>query len=435
MSKDLSKTPAWELDKFIKDHILVDTGFLNKVRADIDCVCAFLKDKRVDKHEDNERDSPKDRSEEGHKPKPPVWVSRVMMNGSFDSDSDLKDTPEVNITVFLTNLNSFNEVHERSEEFKEEIKKQLCKLPEKEDFQLCYEVQNPKKPSPSFVSFKLTSPELQQEVECSVWLAREVLGGLSNNQQLDTGTYNKIYAELIDECLSFDAEEYLLFLEDIDKRMTFDTDIIDECISSDNDIDECISSDKGFSINKSISSEDKKGQFHLSFTELQQDFLKNYPPKLRNLICLVKYWHQLCMKKLKKPVPPRYALELLTIYAWESGSGVDDFNTAEGFRTVLELITKHESLCMYWTVYYDFQHPKVSDYLHRQLQNYRPIILDPADPTRNIADCTYVNWYFLACLAKEWLDYPCCKDRDDSPVQSWKVLEDKHCRSTFLASP
>ena len=72
------------------------------------------------------------------------------------------------------------------------------------------------------------------------------------------------------------------------------------------------------------------------------------------------------MEKLVKPVPPRYALELLTVYAWERGSGAADFNTAQGFRTVLKLITNYEYLQVYWTVHYDFQNQEVFNYLQRQ---------------------------------------------------------------------
>jgi 2'-5'-oligoadenylate synthetase len=78
-----------------------------------------------------------------------------------------------------------------------------------------------------------------------------------------------------------------------------------------------------------------------------------------------------CKEKLGKPLPPQYALELLTVYAWESGSRDCEFNTAQGFRTVLELVTKYKWLRIYWTVYYDFRKTKVSEYLHKMLQKVR----------------------------------------------------------------
>lgn len=77
-----------------------------------------------------------------------------------------------------------------------------------------------------------------------------------------------------------------------------------------------------------------------------------------------------CKKKLGK-LPPQYALELLTVYAWEQGSMETYFNTARGFRTVLELVINYQQLCVYWTKYYDFQNPIIGKYLSRQLRKPR----------------------------------------------------------------
>lgn len=46
-------------------------------------------------------------------------------------------------------------------------------------------------------------------------------------------------------------------------------------------------------------------------------------------------------------LPPKYALELLTIYAWEEGTGREDFSMAEGFCTVLELLGQYQDICIY----------------------------------------------------------------------------------------
>ena len=37
----------------------------------------------------------------------------------------------------------------------------------------------------------------------------------------------------------------------------------------------------------------KEGEFSPCFTELQRDFLRNRPTKLKSLIRLVKHWYQL----------------------------------------------------------------------------------------------------------------------------------------------
>ncbi|NXE44307.1 OAS1 synthase, partial [Ptilorrhoa leucosticta] len=97
------------------------------------------------------------------------------------------------------------------------------------------------------------------------------------------------------------------------------------------------------------------GEFSPCFTELQKMFVKRHPAKLKNLLRLVKYWY----KELLNPqypnahLPPKYALELLTIYAWEEATGsCDSFVMAQGFRTVLELLCRHREICIYWEKYY-----------------------------------------------------------------------------------
>ncbi|NXJ16659.1 OASL2 protein, partial [Odontophorus gujanensis] len=125
------------------------------------------------------------------------------------------------------------------------------------------------------------------------------------------------------------------------------------------------------------------GDFSPSFTELQKNFVKCRPAKLKDLLRLVKHWYKQVLK-LQCPdaaLPPKYALELLTIYAWEQGSGKEDFSMAEGFCTVLELLSRHQDICIYWERYYSLQDKQVGDYLKQQLRRPRPIILDPADPT------------------------------------------------------
>ena len=86
-----------------------------------------------------------------------------------------------------------------------------------------------------------------------------------------------------------------------------------------------------------------------------------------------------CARKLKekRSLPPKYALELLTIYAWEQGSGMVDFNTAEGFRTVLELVTQYQQLCIFWMVNYNFENEIVKNFLLTQIRKTRCPELQP----------------------------------------------------------
>nr|XP_034344896.1 2'-5'-oligoadenylate synthase 1A-like [Arvicanthis niloticus] len=295
----------------------------------------------------------------------PVRVSKVVKGGSSGKGTMLKGKSDADLVVFLNNLTSFEDQLNRRGEFITEIKNQLYEVQRERHFRVKFEVQSSFLPNARSLSFKLSAPHLHQEVEFDVLPAFDVLGHVSISSKPDP----KIYASLISECTSLR----------------------------------------------------KEGEFSTCFTELQRNFLKQRPTKVKSLIRLVKHWYQLCKEKLGNPLPPQYALELLTVYVWERGSNVTEFNTAQGFRTVLELVTKYTQLRIYWTKYYDFQHQDVSKYLHTQLRKARPVILDLADPTGNIAGSNSEGWRRLAGEAATWLQYPCFRNRSGSLVCSWVV--------------
>nr|XP_010597281.1 2'-5'-oligoadenylate synthase-like protein isoform X1 [Loxodonta africana] len=164
------------------------------------------------------------------------------------------------------------------------------------------------------------------------------------------------------------------------------------------------------------------GNFSPSFSELQRNFVKHQPTKLKNLLRLVKHWY-LQYVKAKCPranLPPFYALELLTIYAWEMGTQKDEnFRLDEGLTTVMELLQAYEFVCIYWTKYYTFQNLVIENFVRKQLKKDRPIILDPADPTRNVAEG--YRWDIVAQRACQCLKQDCCYDNQEFPVTSWNV--------------
>lgn len=164
------------------------------------------------------------------------------------------------------------------------------------------------------------------------------------------------------------------------------------------------------------------GSFSPSFGELQRNFVKHRPTKLKSLLRLVKHWYQQYVRDKcpRANLPPLYALELLTIYAWEAGTQEDaNFRLDEGLATVMELLQDHELLCIYWTKHYTLQHPVIEACVRRQLRGERPIILDPADPTHNVAEG--YRWDIVAQRANQCLKQDCCYDDRDSPVPSWTV--------------
>ncbi|XP_034296623.1 2'-5'-oligoadenylate synthase 1A-like [Pantherophis guttatus] len=173
------------------------------------------------------------------------------------------------------------------------------------------------------------------------------------------------------------------------------------------------------------------GEFNTSFTELQRNFVKRCPTKLKDLLRLVKHWY----KEIKKQsstdskFPPKFALELLTIYAWEEANGGEQFKTEEGFCTVMKLITQYQDLCLYWTKYYPLDNSKVGLHVKRKLMESRPVIIDPADPTANVAKAKTGAWDLLAQKAFDCLRQPCCM-KDEQPIKPWNVQPTRHIKLT-----
>nr|AYA44740.1 oligoadenylate synthetase 1 isoform p46 [Pithecia pithecia] len=293
-----------------------------------------------------------------------VQVSKVVKGGSSGKGTALRGKSDADLVVFLSPLTTFQDQLNHRGDFIREIRRQLEACQREKEFSVKFEVQTSHWDSPRALSFVLSSSRLGEGVEFDVLPAFDALGQLTGIYKPDP----EIYVKLIKECI---------------------------CLQ-------------------------KEGEFSTCFTELQRDFLKQRPTKLKSLIRLVKHWYQNCKKKLGKPLPPQYALELLTVYAWEQGSMKTDFITAQGFRTVLELVINYQQLCIYWTVYYDFKHPSIREYLRNQLRKPRPVILDPADPTGNLGGDSK-GWQELAREAEAWLNYPCFKNRDGSPVSSWTL--------------
>ncbi|XP_054447802.1 2'-5'-oligoadenylate synthase 1-like [Pteronotus mesoamericanus] len=303
----------------------------------------------------------------------PVRVSKVVKGGSSGKGTTLRGRSDADLVVFLSSLGSFQEQFDRRAEFIQEIRRQLERCQIEKGVQ--FEIKGTPWSNPRVLGFVLKSPWLGEGVEFDVLPAFDALGQVPKSYNLDSLVHEhyrpepQIYVKLIRECKNLG----------------------------------------------------KEGEFSTCFTELQRAFLKQRPTKLKSLIRLVKHWYQKCKEKLGKPLPPQYALELLTVYAWEHANVGTSFSTAQGFQTVLELVMNYQQLCIYWTKYYDFADPVIGGYLMMQIKKPRPVILDPADPTGNVAGGDPSSWPRLAQEAEAWLSYPCFKNWDGSPVGSWDV--------------
>lgn len=295
-----------------------------------------------------------------------IKVHKIVQGGSAGKGTALKTGSDADLVVFPSSIKSFtSQVAERTSVINE-IRHQLEACQQEKNFEVKFEIS--KRTAPRVLSFSLKSEDLSESVDFDVLPAFNVLG------QLEFGFKPSpaVYTELI-------------------------------------------------SLYKSPSP--LRGEFSTCFTELQRNFVLSRPTKLKDLIRLVKYWYKQCERKLKTKgsLPPKYALELLTIYAWEQGSRAEDFDTAVGFRTVLELVTRYQQLCIFWTVNYSFEHEIIRNFLLTQIQKPRPVILDPAEPTGDVGGGDRWCWHLLAKEASEWLFSLCFKDGAGNLVRPWNV--------------
>ncbi|XP_053444990.1 2'-5'-oligoadenylate synthase 3 isoform X3 [Nycticebus coucang] len=291
----------------------------------------------------------------------PIKVIKVVKGGSSAKGTALRGCSDADLVVFLSCFSHFTEQGNKRAEIISEIRAQLEACQREQQFEVKFEVS--KWENPRVLSFSLTSQTmLDQSVDFDVLPAFNALGQLVSGSRPSP----QVYTDL-------------------------------------------------------IHSYSNAGEYSTCFTELQRDFIISRPTKLKSLIRLVKHWYRQCnkMPKGRGSLPPQHGLELLTVYAWEQGGQDPQFNMAEGFRTVLELVTQYRQLCIYWTVNYDAEDETIRDFLKLQLQKPRPIILDPADPTGNLG-CN-ARWDLLAKEAAACTSALCCTAQDGTPIQPWPV--------------
>lgn len=290
-----------------------------------------------------------------------IKVLKVVKGGSSAKGTALQGRSDADLVVFLSCFRQFSEQGSHRAEIISEIRAQLEACQQKQKFDVKFEISTRK--NPRVLSFSLKSETLlDQSVDFDVLPAFDALGQLRTGSRPDPQVYRDL-----------------------------------------------------------IGSYSNAGEFSTCFTELQQDFISSRPTKLKSLIRLVKHWYQQCTKMVtgKGSLPPQHGLELLTVYAWEQGSQNPQFNMAEGFRTVLELVGQYRQLCIYWTVNYSTEDKSIGDFLKMQLQKPRPVILDPADPTGNLGH--NARWDLLAKEAAAFTSALCCMDKDGTPIKPWLV--------------
>ncbi|CAM4563036.1 unnamed protein product [Lepidochelys kempii] len=293
-------------------------------------------------------------------------VLKVVKAGSSGKGTALKDVSDVDLVVFVSKITDFRALKAERKKIIAEIQTRLEECRGSLGKDLVLSIKKTKWENPRVLTFTLTSNTMGEHIDFDVLPAFDALGQLYRGYKPDP----EVYVRLMD-------------------------------------------------------SDPEGSEFSPCFTELQRNFVMALPTKLKSLIRLVKHWYKQYVlphkKKLgrEESLPPQYALELLSVCAWERGGRGPAFNMAEGFRTVLELIRQHAQLCVYWTINYGFENETLGWYLKYQLYKSRPIILDPADPTGIVGHGS--RWDLVAQEAERCCAQQCCWKRNGSPVQPWNV--------------
>uniref|UniRef100_A0A8C3SYA6 2'-5' oligoadenylate synthase n=1 Tax=Chelydra serpentina TaxID=8475 RepID=A0A8C3SYA6_CHESE len=355
MALDLYQTPARKLDKFIFDTLQPDSTFLRQAGQAIDTICEFLKTNCF-----------------ADRPPPRIKVLKVVKGGSLGKGTSLKGGSDADLVVFLSCFKGFGDQETNRAGIIKEIERMLEKCQQQKHFEVF--IEQSRWPNPRVLSFMMSSKTLNESIEFDVLPAYNIPRSLLPRSLQWYSPRKRPHSQVYEEL---------------------------------------------------IHSYSRGGEFSTCFTELQRDFVVDRRTKVKSLIRLVKHWYKQHVCPYKEylgegeSLPPQYALELLSVYAWEQGSRDRAFDMAEGFRTVLELIRQHKQLCVYWTIYYNFADEVLAGFLHQQLQKARPIILDPADPTGIVGEGS--RWDLVAREAERCCRQQCCMDLYGVPVQPWDV--------------
>ncbi|XP_006811957.1 2'-5'-oligoadenylate synthase 2-like [Saccoglossus kowalevskii] len=127
---------------------------------------------------------------------------------------------------------------------------------------------------------------------------------------------------------------------------------------------------------------DKVNYYSVALGQLQVDFVRGQPTRVKNLIRLVKYWRkEVMLKKANRDFmyPTSYPMELITIYTWQNAGKQASFDMAEAFKAVLMRLMNYSSLDIAW---YENYNQALAAQAKSKMT--RPILLDPANPTNNV---------------------------------------------------
>ncbi|XP_020863642.1 2'-5'-oligoadenylate synthase-like protein 2 [Phascolarctos cinereus] len=369
---DLYDTPAEKLDAFVAHALQPDKEWKDEVKDVFERIAGFFQEQCFQDYIIRDK---------------PVKVMKVVKGGSFSKGVELKHTSDVDMLLFLSCFSSYEDHHKLRGPVIEFMREKLEKCQESIAYaiiNISEQKSSNRSVPPRSLNFDVHSKKRKKPIHVDVLPVFDALG---------------------EENPPSREENY----SDLDSRLTVQQKVYE----------------------KLIKNRGGPGEFTPSFSELQRSFVKHRPAKLKSLLQLVKHWYREYVKNKYpgKHYPPKYALELLTIYAWETGTEkAEDFSLAEGFVTVMKLLRDYKNICIYWTDYYNFKNQVVGRFVKRQLKQIPPtekkkgpVILDPADPTNKVGyQC---RWHEVAKEASYCLSQACSQMKDGRYISSWNIKE------------
>ncbi|XP_078322331.1 2'-5'-oligoadenylate synthase 1A-like isoform X2 [Crassostrea virginica] len=133
--------------------------------------------------------------------------------------------------------------------------------------------------------------------------------------------------------------------------------------------------------------------YSAALTSLQIDFVSHIPPKVKNLVRLMKFWKKTNFEESTsyQRLPSSFLLELIVINEWKRAGSPEDFDLRKGFYQVLSSITHYRTMRLAYTQHYKFHH------CHDDF-----FVMDPANPFNNVMNSCKC-WETVAEKARSFL--------------------------------
>ncbi|XP_063396444.1 2'-5'-oligoadenylate synthase 1-like [Mytilus trossulus] len=119
---------------------------------------------------------------------------------------------------------------------------------------------------------------------------------------------------------------------------------------------------------------DLRKYYAKSLAKLQVEFVKPMPPRVKDLIRLLKYW-----KYTEQVDLTSYCIELMVIYVWRENGKQNNFTMKQMMTKVVDLLASFNNVRITFNDHF------TPSYYIKQLKKQPPYVMDPANPYHDVA--------------------------------------------------